>query len=160
MKKFVENYLDKSKKLKILDIGSFDLNGSYKELFDSINWKYYGADIEEGPNVDIILKGEYDLGIDEESFDVVVSGQCLEHVKDVKLWIEQIKKVVKPGGIVCIIAPWKWPEHKHPVDCWRILPDGMTFLLKEVCKFKILEVFLRKNDCVGIAKRVSKTNSG
>ncbi len=59
MKQFVDKYLDKDKKLKILDIGSQDVNGSYKELFENDNWTYIGADMCESKNVDFVLKNVY-----------------------------------------------------------------------------------------------------
>jgi hypothetical protein len=34
--------------LKILDIGSQDVNGSYRELFDSPRWQHIGADMVPG----------------------------------------------------------------------------------------------------------------
>ena len=104
-------------------------------------------------NVDIVIPDLYTWNI-ENAYDVVVSGQCLEHVKDTHKWILQVKKALRVGGLACIIAPWEWVEHKHPVDCWRILPDGMKFLLEEICGFKILEVFKKDKDCVGIARKV------
>lgn len=153
MKKFAEKYLDTNTKLKILDVGSYNVNGSYKKLFDNPNWQYVGLDIEEGPNVDIVAPGLYDWGIEDESYDIVISGQCLEHVKDTKEWIKQIQKAVKKNGLICIIAPWSWQEHRFPVDCWRILPDGMRFLLEEVCEFEIIKVFKEGRDCIGIARK-------
>ncbi|HIH31568.1 TPA: class I SAM-dependent methyltransferase [Candidatus Woesearchaeota archaeon] len=156
MREFVLKYLNPRKKLKILDVGSYDVGGNYKKLFDNPNWEYYGGDIASGPNVDTVFKKPYDWGLKPESFDVIISGQCLEHVEDTKEWIMQINKALKTGGLVCIIAPWIWREHKYPVDCWRILPDGMNFLLKKVCGFKILKIFIKENDCVGIAKKPHK----
>jgi hypothetical protein len=80
MEIFVEKYLDtlKDKKLKILDIGSQDVNGSYKKIFDNPNWDYYGCDMAAGKNVDIILEDVYNWkSIKSESFDVVISDKHL-----------------------------------------------------------------------------------
>ena len=152
MREFVNEYLDSNKHLRILDVGSYDVNGSYKHLFANKNWQYFGLDIEAGPNVDIVAKELYYWGL-KHQFDVIISGQCLEHVADTKRWILEIRKNLKPGGIVCIIAPWNWEEHRHPVDCWRILPDGMRFLLEDVCDFEIIKISKKENDCVGIARK-------
>jgi SAM-dependent methyltransferase len=162
MENFIKKYLNSENTLSILDVGSMDVNAepwmydycrNYRQLFKNDNWKYTGLDISAGKNVDIVVPDLYMWNI-ENKYDVVISGQCLEHVKDVKEWILQVKKALKIGGIVCIIAPWQWVEHRHPVDCWRILPDGMRFLLEEICKFEILEIFKSNNDCVGIAKKI------
>jgi len=152
MSEFVADYLDPMSSLKILDAGSYNVNGSYKSLFK--NWQYSGLDVEPGPNVDIVVNG-YDWGINEE-YDVVISGQALEHVEDMSKFMKAIYLAVKPGGLVCIIAPGvnkrgkTFKRHRYPIDCWRILPDGMKFLLDD---FDIIKIWRRDMDCIGIAKK-------
>jgi SAM-dependent methyltransferase len=143
MEYFVEKYLDRNKMLEILDVGSFDVNGNYRELFKNNNWKYQGLDMIEGPNVDIVSKGPYDFGIYKQ-FDVIVSGNCLEHVEAPWKWIKEVVKVMKRGGIICIITPFSLGEHRYPVDCWRILPDGYRYLLEKENNFTILETKLNR----------------
>ncbi len=141
MKYFVDNYLKSDEKLEILDVGSFDVNGSYKELFLNPNWNYTGIDMVKGPNVDIVSKSAYDFGINKV-FDVVISGNCLEHVESPLKWIKEVEKVIKPNGLVCIITPFSIGEHRYPVDCWRILPDGYRYLLEKESNFTVLETKL------------------
>ncbi len=138
MKYFVNTYLDPKCVLDVLDIGSYDVNGSYRELFQKDQWTYTGMDIEMGPNVDIVSKAPYDFGIDKQ-FDVVISGNCIEHVKAPWEWIKEVEKVVKPEGLLCIVTPFNLPEHRYPVDCWRVLPDGFRYLLCEQTNFEVLE---------------------
>ena len=145
MKNFVEKYLDKEVCLKILDVGSRDGgNGNYKDLFNFDNWIYEGLDVEHGNNVNIISNNLYKWPIEDESYDIVISGQCLEHVKDIYSWITEIKRIIKPGGLTCIIAPWIAYEHKYPVDCWRILPDGMRYIVEEWSGLQVLECYDRE----------------
>lgn len=149
---FVQKHLASKQHLKILDVGSYNVNGCYKPLFEKPGWDYIGLDIEPGKNVDLV--GEpYDWKVDKDSFDVVISGQCLEHVKDTHKWIRQLAQALKPGGLACVIAPWSFNEHRYPVDCWRILPDGMRFLLHDIGKLEVIEVFKCERDCVGIATK-------
>ena len=154
MKHFITKYLNPKEKIEILDVGSCEKTGAYRKLCAKSNWKYTGLDITGGPNVDVVAKGPYTWGLSENYFDVVISGQCLEHVEDIKEWAKQIPKVLKKGGLVCLIAPWTWIEHRHPVDCWRVLPDGMKFILVKVCNFELLESHKKKTDCMGIARKV------
>jgi len=42
--------------------------------------------------------------------------------------MKEIARILKPGGLCCIIAPSGGPEHKYPVDCWRFFPDGLRAL--------------------------------
>ena len=87
-------------------------------------WKYIGVDIEEGPNVDVILKNPYIFKFSNNSIDVIVSCCTFEHINWPWLVMQEIYRVLKSGGYCCIIAPFNWPEHKHPIDCYRFFPDG------------------------------------
>ncbi|MCZ2846229.1 MAG: methyltransferase domain-containing protein [Candidatus Bathyarchaeota archaeon] len=143
MRYFVDNYLDKSEKLEIADIGSYDVNGSYKSLFDNPNWNYSGIDMKTGPNVDYVTKAPFDFGL-EKQFDIVVSGNCMEHVEAPWKWIKEVEKINKKGGLVCIITPFSIGQHRHPIDCWRVLPDGYRYLLEQESEYKVLETRLNK----------------
>jgi SAM-dependent methyltransferase len=158
MEKFVTKYLSVSSVLRIIDVGSMDLNGRYCELFStSPLWKYTGIDIAAGNNVNLVVP-PYSWPFDSNSVDVVVSGQCLEHVEDIFAWAAEIGRILKVGGVCCIIAPWSDGEHRHPVDCWRVLPDGMRFLLEKKAGLFVLEKYHNcpSNDCVGIATKKSQ----
>lgn len=133
MEQFVAKHLAgfKNRNVKILDIGSTDVNGSYRDLFKENNWEYYGADIAKGNNVDIILYDHYNWkNIKSDSYDVVISGQAFEHIEFYWVTILEIARVLKSGGICCIIAPSNGVEHKYPVDCWRFYPDGFRALAR------------------------------
>ena len=84
MRKFVDEHLAdrRGRRLRVLDVGSMDLNGSYRELFDDPQWHYTGVDLEPGKGVDVVLGSPYAWGaIPSDSFDIVISGQALEHVE-------------------------------------------------------------------------------
>ena len=139
--------LDAQRPLSVLDVGAFDVNGSYRPLFPT-PWTYTGLDIEAGPNVDVVALAPYRWQVDQ--FDVVVSGQAAEHVPDLRAWAMELGRHVKPAGRVCLIAPWQWDPHPYPVDCWRILPDGMEWLLLTAVLVPD-EIRLDGRDCIGIA---------
>ena len=145
MRKFVNKYLNPNKNLNITDIGSYDVNGTYKNLFKNPNWKYTELDIEKGPNVDIIAKSPTNTELKNNSYDIVISGNVLEHVESPWIWIKELKRICKKGGLICIIVPFSTGEHRFPLDCWKILPEGMNYLLKKHCKLNILESKFHKH---------------
>jgi SAM-dependent methyltransferase len=151
MKEFVVRYLPNAMGVNVLDIGSYNVNGSYKHLF--LHCKYTGLDITAGPNVDIVAPSPYHYPIENDTYDVVISGQAIEHVQDMHAWIREIARVTKSGGLVCIIGPQLWEEHRYPVDCWRILPDGMKFLLGEIAGLDCVESYMVGRDTIGIARK-------
>ncbi len=167
-KRIMGNFLQTlpKQKIKIIDIGSYSVCGSYKDLMNS-EWEYIGLDMINGPNVDIVPKDIYDWKeIEEESFDVVISGQAFEHIPYPWKTIEQINKIVKKGGLICIIAPSSGREHKYPIDCYRYYPDGFRALAQWV-NWNVLECYAERDinkyplmnkqwqDCVLIAQKAN-----
>jgi SAM-dependent methyltransferase len=135
MQWFVENYASKIDKTEItvLDVGSYDVNGTYRPLFDQQKFVYTGLDMEKGPNVDIVLKSPYDWdNIETDSFDVVISGQAFEHIEFFWKTMEEMTRVLKKDGLLCLIAPNGFIEHRYPVDCYRFFTDGMIALARYV----------------------------
>lgn len=144
MEDFRNKYLSAQAPTRILEVGAGDHHGGkktlYRSLFQETPWSYVGSDIEALPNVDHIQPSPFDLGFPEGSFDVVISGQVLEHVTHPFKLVEAMGNVVKSDGLICLTAPWGWREHKYPLDCWRILPDGMRVLLEEAAGCEVLEI--------------------
>ena len=85
MKEFVQSNfknLDPKKKLRVLDVGSLDVNGSYRNLFDADFWIYEGLDMEHGENVDFVPKDPSDWKeLCSTTYDLVFSGQAPEHIE-------------------------------------------------------------------------------
>ncbi len=135
MKWFVDTYASRIGKpeVKVLDVGSLDINGSYRALFAENGYQYTGLDMEAGPNVDIVLENPYDWdAVATDSFDIVVSGQAFEHVEFFWITLAEMARVMKKDGLLCIIAPSRWFEHRVPVDCYRFFADGMLALARYV----------------------------
>lgn len=130
MADLVQRYLNPEIPISVVDIGSYDVNGSYRTLFGQSAWSYVGVDLEAGPGVDLVLTSPYTIPLASGSVDLVISGQAFEHVEYFWLsWLEMIR-VLKPGGTIFLIAPSRGPEHRYPQDCWRFYPDGYTALAK------------------------------
>lgn len=63
-------------KSKVLEIGSYNVNGSIRLLFDYPEL-YIGLDLAPGKDVDVVCRGhEYDTTL---RFDTVISTECFEH---------------------------------------------------------------------------------
>jgi SAM-dependent methyltransferase len=148
MEKFRDRYLAdrRSEPLDILDLGSTDIHGCYRPLFENASWKYTGVDLGPGPNVDIVLKDAYNWReVRSNSMDLLISGQVLEHVEFFWITLLEISRVLRPGGIACLIAPSSGPEHRYPVDCWRFYPDGLRALAR-FARLECLEAFTNWED--------------
>ena len=146
------------KVLHVLDVGSKCIapeTRTYRELC-SAAWRYTGSDLEAGENVDRVQAGPYHIQDKAEQYDLVLCGQVLEHSEQPWVLVPEMTRMVKPGGWMFLTAPWYWHIHRYPVDCWRILPDGMRVLL-ELAGLKIVDVNHSNTDTWGIARKQAKT---
>ncbi len=153
---FRDKFLKDSDTLKILDLGSMDINGCYRSIFNRPNWTYIGADVAVGKNVDVVIDKPYEWGFDNNEFDVVISGQTLEHIEFPWITITEIYRVLKSGGLSAILVPQDCPEHKYPLDCYRYYPDGLRALAKWG-KLDTIEVYRTEGqkwtDCLWVGRK-------
>ena len=149
MQNFANQYLDKTRKTVIADIGSqavqTDSLSSYKPLFECANWTYIGCDVVPGNNVDRVFNSIYSWNeLKSASVDVIVSGQAFEHIEYFWITMSEIARVLKEGGYCCLIAPSAGFRHRYPVDCWRLYEDGFRALAKYV-NMDVIQVFTQRN---------------
>src|SRR5579884_967573 len=102
MRNVVETHLAsrRGSHLRILDVGSYDVNGTYRHLFDDPSWEYVGLDMESGPGVDIAVRRPYRWAeVPSNSYDVLISGQAFEHIEFPWATILEVRRVLRPGGL-------------------------------------------------------------
>ena len=93
----------------VLDVGSLDINGSNRFLFQSCN--YVGVDLLSGENVDFVSKA-HELMLPDSTFDTIISTECFEHDKFYRESIINIIRMLKPGGMfIFTCATTGRPEH-------------------------------------------------
>ena len=106
MEFFIENVKpEEFRDKRVLEVGSKYVNGSVRPLIERFMQpkEYIGIDIEPGKYVDVVLPAEELVEyFGRESFDVVISTETLEHVKDWRKVITNMKDVLKPGGYIYI----------------------------------------------------------
>jgi ubiquinone/menaquinone biosynthesis C-methylase UbiE len=131
---------------RVLEIGPDSFPSTYQKIMPHTTRVWDTVDIYDSKNLTYPKAGEYAFPIPDDEYDVVISGQVIEHVKKIWCWIKEVERVCKKGGHVIIINPVSWPYHTHPVDCWRIFPDGMRALLEDTrlrvidSRFESLEI--------------------
>jgi SAM-dependent methyltransferase len=136
----------------LLDVGSYDVNGNFRDIVTRRGWQYTGLDIAAGPNVDVVTADPYKFPFPDQTFDIVISGYAMEHVEAIWLWVPELVRVLKPGGLLAIITHHAFFEHRYPVDCWRIMPDGMRFLFDQTERLKQYDIrIVDQYDILGAA---------
>lgn len=78
------------------------------------------AEFEEAGNahkqLDLAEASALDLPFPDASFDKVICSEVLEHIPDYRAALQEIRRVLKPAGLLCISVPRRWPERL----CWAL----------------------------------------
>lgn len=131
MKACVEMYLKKGRRYDIVDIGSRTaMNATstdQRDLFAPYTASFTGVDVLAGPNVDVVMAKPYRIPLKSNSADVVISSQAFEHIPFFWVTFLEMCRVVKPGGLLFVIAPSRGHVHGS-MDSWRFYPDAMRSL--------------------------------
>ena len=91
--------------------------------------QHIGCDIQPGKGVDRI-EDIHHLTFEDESVGTVICLETLEHVADPLRAVEEMHRVLRPGGLLAISSLMFFPIHAHPWDFWRFTPEGFARLLE------------------------------
>ena len=120
---------------KIIEVGSYDFNGSLRPIIEA--WgnpdKYVGVDIIDGSGVDLVCSAEKIIEkFGKESFDIVISTEMLEHVRDWRKVISNIKNICKPNGLILLTTrSYGFGYHDFPYDFWRYESEDMKSIFSD-----------------------------
>lgn len=124
-----------------------DLNGAlldagcgkmpYKELIttNSAVKQYIGLDIASALTYDQTIKPDYTwdgktMPFEDARFDCCIATEVLEHCPEPEVFMHEVWRVLKPGGIFFFTVPFLWNLHEVPHDEYRYTPFSMERHLK------------------------------
>jgi SAM-dependent methyltransferase len=111
----------------------------YRSYFEPYVSEYIGADIAENSAADVFL-AEGRLQMPDDSVDIVLSTQVLEHVTDPLVYLQESCRVLKKGGLLLLSTHGIWRYHPDPTDYWRWTGDGLKKILADN-GFQVKEVY-------------------
>ncbi|MBN2180324.1 MAG: methyltransferase domain-containing protein [Sedimentisphaerales bacterium] len=147
-----------------LEVGSKDYGSTQnlRSLFSG-GGEYIGIDMEDGPGVDIVLDmtadfNKIDVKLGKKRFGSIFCLSVLEHCDNPFKMAANLTSLLKPGGKICISAPFAWQIHGYPNDYWRFTPEGVKKLFPLI-KFDMeqsLASASKKNDFYNIDDDLGK----
>ena len=117
--------------MRVLEIGPDSFPSTYQTVVGDSTLTWDTLDICSDSRLTYTAASEYRFPIPDGSYDIVLSGQVIEHVRKIWVWIKEVTRVCKVGGVVVTVNPVSWPYHEAPVDCWRAYPEGMRALYED-----------------------------
>ncbi len=118
----------------VLDVGS--QRKEYQKYFSSE--QYFSLDSEKRWNPDICCDA-HNIECEDNRFSLVIASELLEHCYDPQKVVDEIYRVLKPGGVCLFSSPFMVCYHvdKGIKDYYRFTRDGLTYLFR---KFSISEI--------------------
>lgn len=119
----------------VLEVGSRDVNGNITSIiYEKQPQNYVRTDMAFGDNVSIVVDA-LDLveTFGKESWDVIITTETLEHIKDWKTALTEMKKVLRPSGLLVITTRSPgFPQHDYPEDYHRFTKTDMECILGDM----------------------------
>lgn len=66
------------------------------------------------------------------SYGCIVCTDTFEHIFDPVSASQHIAESLLPGGWLFLTTVSSWPEHRHPVDTYRFMEDGLRYLFRSL----------------------------
>jgi SAM-dependent methyltransferase len=115
----------------VFDIGSKDAGGAYAFGRPPAGSKLVCVDIAPGPGVDLVADIHNMHMVQSDSVDFVSCVSVLEHVRNPQKAMAEIRRILRPGGVVYINVPFLFPFHADPDDFYRFSYKGIDLLCAE-----------------------------
>lgn len=120
------------KRPSLLDLGCGQK--PYRELYAAYTQKSFGLDVPTTQHgmqaIDVQGRGT-ELPFIDQAFDLVFCTEVMEHVAEPKRMLQEIHRVLKPGGYLILTTPFLVPVHEAPYDFFRYTPYGLQHLLEQ-----------------------------
>ncbi|MEO6341076.1 MAG: class I SAM-dependent methyltransferase [Caulobacteraceae bacterium] len=96
----------------------------YASIFRSAGMTYRGADF--GTSAELAITDDGLLQAEDDSADLVLSFQVLEHVRDLPRYFSEARRVLRDGGQMMLSTHGTWLYHPHPGDYRRWTRSGLV----------------------------------
>lgn len=113
---------------KVLIIGTGSKYTYYQSIFK--DHLVINADVHHQFKVDVIFDA-HQIPFKDETFDLVLSSQVLEHTMRPWIVAKEITRVTKTGGIIHTEVPFCFPYHGQPYDFFRFSPGGLRVIFDQ-----------------------------
>jgi len=125
IKSLIESLPESEEQRIALDLGSD--KSPYREFLSKKKFKVSTLDVDDGQGAEYVGTAE-GTRLCDNSFDLVLCTQVLEHCEDPFKGIREIQRILKPEGFAIISVPHVWFYHPHPSDHWRFTQEGVIKL--------------------------------
>jgi 2-polyprenyl-3-methyl-5-hydroxy-6-metoxy-1,4-benzoquinol methylase len=122
----------------ILNVGAGGEVGRIIAKFQLLNqFECTSIDVSEDRAPDLVE--DICTYVPAKEYDCIIMIEILEHVLEPHAAINNIEKILKPGGKLILTSPFLYPIHDRPNDYFRFTKYGLAYLLRNFSQLKIIE---------------------
>mgnify|MGYP001238904538 CR=1 FL=1 len=130
---------------QLLDIAP-QVHAGAAEFFKKASIKTLDIDPQSGASYIADLCVNNEALIPSASFDIIVCTEVLEHTLNPFHALDEIERILKPGGIAITSTPCNFRIHGPLPDCWRFTEHGLKQLFKNFVNIEIGTVDTENRD--------------
>jgi SAM-dependent methyltransferase len=107
-----------------LDLGCG--NSPYASLFPN------RVGLDQSPGRGVAALGDmHELPFGSAAFENVLCTEALEHSPNPQAVADEMRRVLRPGGVVILTTRFLYPIHEAPGDFWRFTKYGLRYLFRD-----------------------------
>ena len=128
----------------------------YRRLFPNAT-SYLCFDVDGGHgNIDVQADA-HSMPFRDETCDCVLATEILEHLKDPGKFIDEVYRVLQPGGVVVATIPFMFHQHANPFDFNRPTREALQFWFS---RYEKVGIFAHGNRAHALSDLLSTAFSG
>jgi SAM-dependent methyltransferase len=100
----------------------------YASQYIGVDW----GNTLHASRADVVADLNGSLPFASEMADHVVSFEVIEHLAEPAQMLQEVVRILRPGGSFTLSAPFQWWEHEAPWDYQRYTRHGLRYQLQKV----------------------------
>jgi SAM-dependent methyltransferase len=142
----------------LLDVGAG--NSPYRELFHHLRYESHDWQHSMHPGARAVdhVGPAHEIPVADGAYDAVLCTQVLEHVPNPQEVLDEIWRVLRPGGALYMTVPLAWELHELPFDFFRHTPHGLSTMLTNA-GFEKLDIRARNDSFRTVAQMIRNLSS-
>lgn len=123
----------------ILDVCAGWEPNFYQPLFPGRKYLKHDQIQFDPETIDYVCDAHDMKPIQNDSFGTVLLLEALEHIQEPQIVVNEVYRILRPGGICVATTLMAFEIHRTPYDYWRFCPDGLSHLFRS---FELKEIVL------------------
>jgi SAM-dependent methyltransferase len=146
LKFFIESRLEKytCNNYVVADIGCGEQ--PMRKHIESLGGQYVGIDVTQNSKNNVsIISSITNIPLPENSLDVILCSEVLEHVSNTNEALKELSRLIKKNGKIIVTTPFFYPLHEEPNDFIRLTPYQLKEISSKV-NLEVIEIYQTGNE--------------